>query len=72
MRSHPAGGFDGDTHGRVHRHREPDRVGPLDVAIAETRYGRVDASHIVASRQQRRRRGCGVERLVAQLIARDK
>ena len=66
--AHRAGHPEGQAHGRVHRHRQGDPFGPVDVVGRERAHGQVGTAHLVAGGEQGGGSGRHGQRLVAQLV----
>jgi hypothetical protein len=71
LASRSAAGAERQAHGSVHRHREADRLGPLQGAGVPRLHAEIQAADLVPGAAQRRRWGSDVQRLVAQLVGRD-
>ena len=71
LAAHAAAGAERQTHSGVHRHREADRLRPLQGAGVPRLHAEIQAADLVPGAAQRGRRRRDVQRLVAQLVGRD-
>ena len=71
LAAHSARSAERQAHGGVHRHREADRLGPLQGGGVPRLHAEVQAADLVPGAAQRGRRRRDVQRLVAQLVGGD-
>ncbi len=71
LTAYAAPGAERQPHRGVHRHREADRLRPLERSGVPRLHAEIQAADLVPGATQRGRRGGDVQRLVAQLIGRD-
>ena len=71
LAAHSAAGAERQAHGGVHRHREADRLRPLQGAGVPRLHAEIQAADLVPGAAQRGRRRRDVQRLVTQLVGRD-